>query len=256
MSIRLIKLFAAEQRPLRLNEIVEGLDTNQTTTIRLLSVFEDQKWIQRIGAKGPYRLTYLPLNYIGQALSSSRLVALAAPFIKKLAKEMNSLVVLSVPDENAVTCVHCENSTHPIRISSEIGCQFQYHSDAAGKAMIPWFEKERIDDILAKKLETYSSNTIADPAKLRIEFDKIRKLGYAIDREEHYTGVVCIGVPIFDYHQACIGSVTIASLTFYDTPKTLVAHRKDPLIKIGESISRLMGYTGPYPNILKSDKKT
>ena len=248
LVIRLIKLYAAEHRPLRLNEIVEGLGTNQATAIRLLSVLEDQKWIKRIGAKGPYHLTCLPLNYIGQALSGSQMTTLAVPFIKDLATTTNSLVVLSVPDELAVTCVLCENSKHPIRVSSEIGCQYQYYSDAAGKAIVPWLDSSVIDRVLANKMEKYRPNTITDPVKLRAEFNKIRKLGYAVDNEEHYAGVVCIAVPVFDYRNNCIGSVTICSLTFYDTMKTLISNHKELLIATGESMSRVMGYSGPYPN--------
>ncbi len=247
LSIRLIKLFASEQRPLRLNEIVEGLDTNQATTIRLLSVFEQQEWVQRIGAKGPYRLTYLPLYYIGQALSGSRLATLATPFIEKLTKQINCMAVLSVPDEHLVTCVVCENASHPIRVSSEVGCQYQYHSDAAGKAIVPWMTPEFIDRILSEDLQKHSKNTITDPVKLRKEFARIRKQGYALDIEEHYQGIICLGVPVFDHHNQCVGSVTIASLTFYDTPQTLVTNKKDAVMAAGESISRLMGYAGPYP---------
>ncbi|MDO5552357.1 MAG: IclR family transcriptional regulator [Planctomycetia bacterium] len=247
LTLRLIKLFASEQCPLRLKEIVEGLETNQATAIRLISVLEEQGWMQRIGAKGPYQLTYLPLYYIGQALSGSRLAKLAAPLIKNLARETNTLAVLSVPDERQVTCVVCENSTHPIRVSSEIGCSYQYHCDAAGKAVIPWLGTEFIDRVLSEKLEKYGPNTITAPDKLRSEFSKIRKLGYALDQEEHYSGVVCIGVPVFDYRNTCIASITLGSLTFYDTTKTLVSNKKEAIMAAGESVSRIMGYAGPYP---------
>lgn len=247
LSIRLIKLFASEQKPLRLGEIVEGLKTNQATTIRLLSVFEEQKWVQRIGAKGPYRLTYLPLYYVGQALCKSQLTTIAAPLIENLAQATNCLAVLSVPDEHGVTCIVCENSSHPIRVSSGLGCQYQYHSDAAGKAVIPWLGDDFIKRVLSEKLEKFSRNTITDPDKLRAEFDKIRRKGYAVDVEEHYLGIVCLGVPVFNHLRQCIASVTIGSLTFYDTPKTLISGKKDLVSAAGESISRLMGYAGPYP---------
>ncbi len=262
LSIRLIKLFASRQRPLRLMEIVEGLETNQATTIRLLGEFEKHEWVQRLGAKGPYRLTSLPLYYAGQALSDRRLAGLAAPFIERLAKEVDCLVVLSVPDEGRVTCVACENSTHPIRVSSEIGCRYRYHCDAAGKAIVAWTSPEFVDRILSEERERYTENTITDSAELLEEFARIRRQGYALDAEEHYPGIVCIAGPVFDYRNRCIASVTIASLTFYDSTKTLATKKKDALLTVCESIGRLMGYAGPYPtdtlteNARTEDKRT
>ena len=43
----------------------------------------------------------------------------------------------------------------------------------------------------------FTPTTITTPEELHEEFTRIRTVGYALDREEHEPGIVCLAIPLF-----------------------------------------------------------
>ena len=78
-----------------------------------------------------------------------------------------------------------------------------------GKTLLAFSETALKSQILAKKLDSFTEYTITDSTKLVDELDKIRRNGYAIDREEITRGIVCVAAPIINHKAEVMASVSV-----------------------------------------------
>ena len=73
------------------------------------------------------------------------------------------------------------------------------------------------------------------------ELNKVRKEGFALDREENEKDVRCIATPIRNYQGKVIAAVSISSPAFRINIKKQ-NHLKEGLFKASKSISERLGY--------------
>jgi len=246
-AIQLVELFGKEKRPLKLTEIAAKLNSNKAMTLRVLRVFEKEGWVRRTGDRGPYRLTLRPLRFVAAALDSNELVSFATPLVKKLTQVTNCLVTIFVPDETQVTCIMCLEPPASVRVSTRLGYQFPYHSNAPGKVLLAYSSDEVVKEVLGRGLTKFTPNTISEPKKMLKEIESIRQCGYAVDHEEGFRGITCLNVPIFDYRNLCIATLGLCTLLSYNTVDDLKRKYLSLLFQNGEKISEVMGYVGTYP---------
>ena len=63
------------------------------------------------------------------------------------------------------------------------------------------------------KLTRFNDNTITTKKAYIEELDDVRKLGYALDREEELIGVVCLGTPVLDQYSYPVAAIWITGPT-------------------------------------------
>ena len=59
-------------------------------------------------------------------------------------------------------------------------------------------------------LARFTERTIDNPADLRTEFEQVRRLGYALDDEEHAIGLRCVAAPIFDENGQPLAAISLS----------------------------------------------
>lgn len=70
-------------------------------------------------------------------------------------------------------------------MTADIGTCYPLHCAALGKAILSHLPVEKIDSLLGLgPYEQMTENTITDRQQLLVEREKVRKCGYAVDREE------------------------------------------------------------------------
>ena len=97
-----------------------------------------------------------------------------------------------------------------IKLYSEIGKPFPLHSTGMGKILLAGMESAEVRRILAGELEAYTPHTITKPGALRRELAKVRRCGYALDREEITRGIVCVAAPIRNGEGDTVAAISIA----------------------------------------------
>ena len=92
-----------------------------------------------------------------------------------------------------------------------------------------------------QNLEAPTSKSISTLSDLCNHIDKVRKAGLAIDNEELYTGVVCMGTPIRNRHSRVVAAISIAFPKHRMDPETQ-ENSKSLLLDCAGEFSRQLGY--------------
>lgn len=70
----------------------------------------------------------------------------------------------------------------------------------------------------------------------------MKKQDYAIDNEERYAGIKCVGTPIYDYTNKIVAAISISGPAVRLTNEK-IEELKPLLIEVSEEISRKMGWS-------------
>lgn len=91
------------------------------------------------------------------------------------------------------------DSTHPLRLISDVGRRLSAHATGVGKALLAQLsDAEVMGRFGSGPLKRYTPNTIASVPALLKELAISRARGFAIDNEEYTPGVFCLSVPVYD----------------------------------------------------------
>jgi IclR family transcriptional regulator, KDG regulon repressor len=93
--------------------------------------------------------------------------------------------------------------------SDHLGASERLHCSALGKTIIANLSPDIALPALEKSgLTKCTRNTITDMSILEQQFEGIRRLGYAVDREECVNGVCCLAVPLRDHAGNVVGAIS------------------------------------------------
>jgi DNA-binding IclR family transcriptional regulator len=125
---------------------------------------------------------------------------------------------------------------------TRIGSSNPVHCTSVGKAILAFLPEDRIEDILRRtRFERFTHRTIPTPEALRVEIEKTRRRGYAVDDEELEEGLRCIAVPLLDAQRQPVAAVSISGPSFRVTAQKLPAIANQ-LLQCVRGISVDMGF--------------
>lgn len=143
-------------------------------------------------------------------LDRGDLPALAAPYMKKLALETESVALLAVISNYKLFIAVREECEADLTVSAKPGSQIGLTYGAHGKALVAFMKPDEREKILSlPDLHFYGPNTPIDFEKLENDFQLARKLGYATDKGEITTGINAVSSPIFNYRDELVACITL-----------------------------------------------
>ena len=229
---------------MHMTEISEKLGLYPSTIHRILDTLKYRGYVEQDPKSQKYRLG-LKLLELGMAkLHQMDLVKEATPYLKELVKLCNETVHLGVREEGEVLYLAKEESSQTIRMISYVGKRAPLHCTALGKVLLAHLStEERKKTLGGKVLSRLTENTITDKRELEKELGKVRKQGFALDREENEKDVRCIAAPIRNYQGEVIAALSISSPIFR-IDKNAQNNLKEALVETSEKISKRLGYNG------------
>jgi len=104
------------------------------------------------------------------------------------------------------------DSTHALRLQSDVGSRLPAHATGIGKALLARLEDAEVRRRFpaAARLSVYTPNTIPTMADLLEELAAIRRRGFAIDNEEYTEGVFCLAVPVLESNGAAGHALSVS----------------------------------------------
>jgi IclR family acetate operon transcriptional repressor len=125
------------------------------------------------------------------------------------------------------------------------GTGMPLHSSGLGKALIADFDRDQLERLLgAAPLKRFTRRTLTTLDALSEACRQTRAGGFAVDDEEGYEGVRCLGAPIRDASGEVVAAVGI-SAPGERLPRGLIKKTGARVVAAAAEISRELGYVTP-----------
>jgi DNA-binding IclR family transcriptional regulator len=193
------------------SEVAKELSITVPTAHRLLTVLADHGYLARVG-RGRFRLGLESISLGRRALASIDLRSVLRPTLQALAAESGETALLTVPDEreHASLCIDRVESTHPLRLSLEVGRLTPLTAGASAKALLAFLPPKEIQVVLDRPKVMLAPGTITDPEALLKEFAEIRRRGYATSKEETDASACGVAAPIRSSDGYAVAAIGLA----------------------------------------------
>lgn len=240
-AIQILKLFSEDRKEMKLTEIANELDLNKSTVYGILSTLKYHGLIDQDEKTQKYRLGLYLMRLGNLVANSIDVINIAHPIIEEVSHRLNETVHLSKLDRLEIVYLDKVESNQSIRISTAIGTRKPAYCTGMGKVLLAFSDLNEVEKSLPDKLQAFTPNTVIDKKVLLEELRDIKKIGYAIDREESEIGLMCIAAPIFDYN----GEVKYALSVSGPTPR-ITEERLEKIINIAKDAARKISYKLGY----------
>ena len=191
-AMRMLKAFSARKPELSLEQLCTALGLTRTTAHRLLAALESEGLIERNSTLNTYRLGRELVALGSQALLTSDLRAIVRPTLERIAAESEESTTLEVLVGDQMLILDGVKGHHLISAGLEIGTRWPAHATSSGKSVLAGLSEPRREQILRAPMSRYTRHTLTNAAAVRRELETIRKVGYAVAKQELEAGYVAV----------------------------------------------------------------
>lgn len=203
-----------KDRGLSISELTEALKLPRTTIYRILNSLQQHDIVYRDDT-GSYHLGRRLLSlaaHVGVRATEFDLAALCQPFLDKLAAELGEGVKLSILDQEGILVLAAAQGKREYALTVAPGQRMPIHAGAASKLLLAYLPPEDLDYWLSRSLVAFTAKTITDPKRLRSEFARIRRLGWAQDKGENAPSIQAFATPVFTRSGRMLAAVSVPFL--------------------------------------------
>ncbi|MBC6407290.1 MAG: IclR family transcriptional regulator [Rhodobacteraceae bacterium] len=201
---------AAFGRPVRFAELLERSPFPKATLYRFLQALTSQGMLSYDPDRQTYALGVRLVRLAHAAWTQSSLAPIARPYLDRLSADVGETVHLAQLDHAQVLYVDKRNAAEPVEMYSQAGRVGPAYCTGVGKAMLAFLgddERERV--IAQQSFHAFTPTTLDSREALCAELGEIRERGYAFDREEHETGIICVAMPILTETGRMLGALSV-----------------------------------------------
>jgi len=190
-------LLLGEQPQIRLTEATRYLGVASSTAHRLLAMLTYRGFVRQ----DPESKAYLP----GPALTSVAFAIFgrldiprtAMPVMRRLSERLGESIHVGMLDGATVRFVAAVEGPKAVRVASRLGRTMPAHCTSTGKVLLAGLPEDEWRQLFSHEpLERVTERSIDTRARLRGELSRIRRQGYATNREESEEGVASVAVQI------------------------------------------------------------
>jgi DNA-binding IclR family transcriptional regulator len=243
-AIEILERLAGRGGCASLSELADDLGLSRSTVHGLLATLK-QRGLVAQETNAHYALGIKLFELGSAAVARLDLRTSAGPVLEGLVERFQETVHLVVRDGLDVIYIDKRESPRSMRIVSQVGARLPAYCTAVGKAILAFLPEEELERLLAGVvLRPWSDNTLTDPEILKLHLQGVRRNGYALDNEEIFEGLRCVGAPIRDHTQQVIAALSVAGPSV-----RLGAERIEEIIPAvtaaAAELSRQLGYRQP-----------
>ncbi|MBO3444774.1 IclR family transcriptional regulator [Clostridium sp. CCUG 7971] len=230
-----------------ITDISKALGLSKATVHRLISTLKSRDFVTQSKNTEQYYLGYR-LLYLSSCVSKNTdIFKVSRPIISSFADKVDATVHLSVLDDTRTNIIYVDkieptNSNKTFVMSSKVGKKAPCYCTAAGKLLLSNYSDEEIREIMKDvNFEIYTQKTIKNIDEFIEEIHEVREKGYALDKHEYDSGIICISMPIYGSGGKMELAMSVTGLIIYSTVEDLI-DLKEPLGKVSTEISNTIKY--------------
>ena len=209
--VTVLELISTYAEGVGITELHKSSSLPKSTLHRILNSLIKYGYAAQSKDTKKYKLGPTFLRLSANYLHQNDLRKIATPYLKKLNQEFMETVYLVVFQNNLAICIDThELSRNNVTYFVKQGRVLPFNTCAAAKVILAYQEEEIINELVVQKnIIKSTEKSITDPKILLKHLSKIRKIGYALCKEEMEEGVMAIAAPIWDINLKVVGSVAI-----------------------------------------------
>ncbi|NKT11634.1 helix-turn-helix domain-containing protein [Rhodococcus hoagii] len=209
-GLSVIKAFDAENPRRTLSDVARATDLTRATARRFLLTLAELGYVRTDGSAFWLTPRVLELGY--SYLSSLSLPDIAGPHLEALSDRVHESTSVSILDDGDVVYVARVPVRRIMTVSITIGTRFPAFATSMGRVLLAGLSPAELDAYLARvDLTPITGRTIATPAALRDELDKIRVDGFCVVDQELEEGLRSLAAPIRDRDGTVVAAVNIST---------------------------------------------
>lgn len=240
-TIDILQTFTFEQTEMSLAQLCAEVGLPKTTVFRILSTLEGRNFVVQDHQTGKYRLSYEAIKIGAIAQEGNTLGKIAREDMEEITRATGQTCNIYIRDGFSRMCIAQVAGTQYIRRYSFLGARHPLHC-GAGKLLLAYAGKAFQEEFFrSANLERYTENTVTDPAQLKQELDEIVRVGYSITRGERDPNTAMASVPLFDYTQRAVASITLSGPIYFLTDEN-VGQYLEQLKQSSAKISHKLGF--------------
>ncbi len=209
----LLEAVAGLQHPATLAELATSIGVPKPTMHRWLGSLESAGLLQRTPDGRRYELAARASQLAFSILSNKPGGALRHEILRRVVQEVGEACNLTILDGTQVIYLDRVETKWPLRITFQQGSKVPAYCSASGKLFMAFMQPAKRDLIINEMpFDRHTDNTVIDRNVLLRELAEVRRDGYALDREEYLSGLVCLAVPIFQQKgrsRVCVSALAI-----------------------------------------------
>ena len=180
--------------------LAEAAGLNRTTTWRILSTLEQQRFVTYDQETGTYSLGFGLIDLAGQA-GGAALVSSARLVLQHLAAEAGETAALATVRGGVLTYV-AEATAGAVVAAGWQGREVAIHATSTGKVLLAYSHPADIPLLLgvprSRRLTRFTPTTITSQTDLEKELALTRERGYAVCRGEFESTAWGVSAPVLD----------------------------------------------------------
>ena len=219
-ALGLLRLIAGAEEGSRVSDLARAAGLPVSTAHRLLTTLEQHGFAQFEPASSLWHVGREAFA-VGAAFGRRRsYVAPALPFLRQLRDTTRETANLGILDADQLVTVSQVESREIMRAISPPGGRVPVFCSGMGKAILSGWPDEDVLALAARTgLRPMTPRSLTGPERLLADLAATRARGYAIDDEEHVTGLRCIAAPVWSPQGEAACALSVSGLAARLTPE-------------------------------------
>jgi len=204
---------AAPTEGLTVSELTRRLGASKSTTFALARTLVDFGYLRMVEPGPRYQLG-LALVRLGDIASAGLpLAEICQPVLHDLNARTGLTIRAAINEAGRPLFVERVDAPGAIRFHAPLGVPELPHVSSAGKAILASMSDREVASVIAATgMPRRTAHTITTLDDLLADLALVRERGYAVDDEEDFDGVFCVGAAFRDHAGACVGAISATGI--------------------------------------------
>jgi DNA-binding IclR family transcriptional regulator len=222
----LLGMISSADYALSISDLKHQSNLPSTTLNRFLRLLCEMGLVYQDKVSGKFIMGRRFVDMAYKTLASATVLPTMREVIQKVVDETGETTNITVLDGYYVKYIERIETKWHHRINLGVGSRLPLHCSASGKLFLSMMRKKQRQTYyhLNTPLKSYTKHTICEPKLLDAEIKQSRKIGYALNEEEHIEGMVAIAVPIKDSLQRIFSTLSVQAPCSRISTQKLIQH--------------------------------
>lgn len=236
-AFRILGFISDTDRGLGISELAKTLGISKSTVHGITSALEEIGAIIRNPLTKRYSIGYTIVELGKKGFSKIPLREVSKKHMEELMVETGETVFLGILKDDHIFILDVVESNKELKITSPSGTKIPLTAGATGKLFLAYMEERKtLRHLTTKGLVKYTENTITDIEKYLNEIKKVRKRGFATDREEYLKGVKAVAA-IIKTEGPLLAAIWVVGFSS-SLPEDKMQYTIERTLKAADAISR------------------